>query len=135
MVIIRQYSKFNSNCFLYSALAICLLAVLAIATEARHVKKTQNRGNVKILSLIEKMKNQRLLDVFPSAQVEYYVGENDTRFLLQDEFHCEKNQEYSGDYCCRRDPRYYPGVQCECCSANEYGCCMTYRNGDYCCQG
>ena len=74
MVIIRQYSKFNSNCFLYSALAICLLAVLAIATEARHVKKTQNRGNVKMLSLIEEMKNQRLPDVFPS-QVEHYVGE------------------------------------------------------------
>ena len=63
--------------YFFSALTICLLAVLAIAAEARHVKKTQNRGNAKMLSLIEKMNKQRLPDVFP-AQVEHYIGENDT---------------------------------------------------------
>ena len=64
--------KNNSNSFLYSALTICLLATLAIAAEARQVKKTQNRGNAKMLSLIEKMKSQenQKPDVFP-AQVEH----------------------------------------------------------------
>ena len=69
--------KINSNSFLYSALTICLLAFLAIAAEARHVKKTQNRGNAKMLSLIEKMNKQRVPDVFP-AQVRHHVGENVT---------------------------------------------------------
>ena len=60
--------------YFFSALTICLLATLAIASEARQVKKTQNRGNAKMLSLIEKMKtplkNQKFPDVFP-AQVEH----------------------------------------------------------------
>ena len=63
-----------SNSFLYSALAICLLAFLAITAEARQVRRTQNRGNAKMLSLIDMMKKQRLPDVFP-AQVEHYVWE------------------------------------------------------------
>ena len=53
-------------------MTICLLAVLAIAAEARHVKKTRNRGNAKMLSLIEKMNKQRFPDSFP-AQVEHYI--------------------------------------------------------------
>ena len=47
---------------LYIALTICLVAVLFLTGgEARHFKKTQSRGNARIMSLIEKMK-QRLPD-------------------------------------------------------------------------
>ena len=41
---------------LCSAFTLCLVAMLEITAEARYVKKTRTRGNVKMLSLIEKMK-------------------------------------------------------------------------------
>jgi len=64
------------------AFTLCLVAVLAITAEARHVKKTRTRGNAKMLSLIEKMK-QRV--PAPRAQV-------------RDD--CPGGQICLGDQCC-----------------------------------
>merc|ERR1719410_801330 len=101
------------------ALTICLLAVLAVAADARQVKKTQNRGNAEMFSLIEKMKNQKLPekmnkqrfpDVFP-AQVEDYC---DTQY-----------------FCCF-DPDQDGHYDCMCCPDASYVCCNS--NSIYICQ-
>ena len=44
-----------SNSFLFSALTICLLAVLAITAEAKFTK-THNRGSAKMLTKYQKTK-------------------------------------------------------------------------------
>ena len=55
---------------LWSALTLCLVAVLAINAEARHVKKTQTRGHAKMLSLIEKMRvNTRMNPILMKLHV------------------------------------------------------------------
>ena len=43
---------------LCSAFTLCLVAALAFAAEARHAMKIRTRGNAKMLSLIEKMKQR-----------------------------------------------------------------------------
>ena len=45
-----------TNSFLFSALTICLLAVLAITAEAKFTKMTHNRGSAKMLTKYQKMK-------------------------------------------------------------------------------
>ena len=87
---------------LCSALTLCLVAVLAITADARHVKKTRTRGNAKMLSLIEKMK-QRVSTLGFRAQI-------------RDNDECD-GQICDGGICCPP----YDGWQC-CDVDSDYTC-------------
>merc|ERR1712150_94422 len=100
---ISKWTKKATRTNMKFALTICLLAVLAIAAEARHVKKTQNRGNAKMLSLIEKMNKQRVPDSFP-AQVEHYC---------ETQYFCCFDQDHDGHY------------NCMCCDDADNVCCNS----------
>ena len=63
---------------LCSAFTLCLVAVLAITAEARHVKKIRTRGNAKMPSLIEKMKvNTRMNPILMKLEARAQVRDDD----------------------------------------------------------
>ena len=94
MVTFKQYLEFSSNSFLFSALTICVVAVLSFTAEARHAMKTRPQGNPQMMALIEKMK-ERL--AAPEAQ--------------------DKLQAINGGCPWPTCPGYY------CCSHADWTCC------------
>ena len=123
---------------LFSALTLCLVAVLAFTAEARYAKKTRTRGNAKMLSLIEKMK-QRL----PAPESRAQVRDDDDcpGTICPGDWCCTDADltccDEDSPYVCADDPDVCdtcPGQMCDgdwCCPFDDWTCCD--EDSDYIC--
>ena len=84
-------------CFTFSALTICIVAVLAITTEARHAMKTRPLVNARMRSLIQKMQ-QRLSDPEDQDFGGHWCGDS---WCLEDSWTCCDDDS---PYVCNVDP-------------------------------
>ena len=114
-----KFGEFSGNILktmiiLFSALTLCLVAVLAFTAEARYAKKTRTRGNAKMLSLIEKMRVNTRMNLILMKMMKHVKAPEGTQVnhLLM-KLHV-------------RDDDYCPGMLCPgdwCCDDTDLTCC------------
>ena len=115
-----------------------LVAVLVFTAEARHVKKTRTRGNAKMLSLIEKMK-QRV--PAPGSRAQVRDDDDCPGMMCPGDWCCTDADitccEEDSPYVCADDPDVCdtcPGQMCDgdwCCPFDDWACCD--EDSDYIC--
>ena len=112
------------------------MAVLAITAEARHVKNTRTRGNAKMLSLVQKMKQRA-----PAPSAPAMIGDDCDGQMCPGDWCCTQADwtccDEDSAYVCVEDPDTCddcPGQVCDgdyCCPDADWTCCD--EDSDYIC--